>query len=205
MLVGREMASDLTTLRALDDLLVTDSFIARYRIRNEITGEVRPYGLADHYANFKVLTLEVIVPEEVAIAWTEAQHLAIYGYFCRTFLALSHQQALIALELALRLRLPVPKRQGLRAYLDLAEGYGLIDKEALLARNRRPDVVLDPDGTLPYTAESYWPVLRDSLTGLRNAYAHGMGGRWPDWGVGMEIARRIIKQVYSKPAPADAT
>jgi hypothetical protein len=195
------LATDLTVLKLQNELFSTDAFVGRYRILNHDTGAERPRVLEDHYADFARLQLRVEVPEEVLISWTQAQHLAIYGFFCRSFLNLSHQQALFSLELALRLRLPELKRPGLRAYLVQADDLGLLDKEALLAKNRLPDVQIDPDGPPPYTGETYWPVLLDALTGIRNHYAHGFGGFWPEWGVGMDIARLIIEQVYSAPAP----
>jgi hypothetical protein len=162
---------------------------------NHVTGIVREYSIEEHHAYHADLALPPHCPDELKTSWVEAMHLGIYGFYCRTFLALCDQQCLISLELALRLRLGLARSGGLRNVLVKADEAGLVDRDSLLPENRMPKHRIVGDGT-PHSAASLWTLLLDALPSLRNDYAHGTGSRWSFGGTIPELAHSLITNAY---------
>lgn len=69
-------------------------------------------GLSDYHAQVSVLVLNKMVPEDVLLHFETAKNLFLYGWFVYRFFMVADHQALVALELALRMRCgnEIPKR-----------------------------------------------------------------------------------------------
>ncbi len=190
-------------VKRFEDLFEPDGFLNRVRFLNHETGLVRENSAENHHETYSRLALVAAVPDEVSMCWVETLHLAIYGYYCRTFLALADQQSLVTLELAIKIRLGLERSGGLRSMLLRAENAGWIDKEALLPRNRLPAHQIIDGGGVPFEPQQFWEMLLEELPALRNEYAHGTGSRWPLGGTIVELVRTLIHQVYSSPTRPD--
>lgn len=65
---------------------------------------LRSKGLADYHAQVAAIALNKAVPEDVLLHFETAKNLFLYGWFVYRFFTVADQQALAALELALRTR-----------------------------------------------------------------------------------------------------
>lgn len=189
-------------LKSVADLFRPDPRMTTRSIHDRASDERKPYTINEHHERYASLRVEVQLPPEVASSWTTAQHLAIYGYFAYQFIPLALMQALTTLELALCLRMGESHGIGLRQLLERADRIGLIDKAELLPRNRLPpDALIEGEGP-PRDEGEYWQALVEALAGMRNIFAHGTYALLPDVLVQMDIACRIIRQIYTRRAAA---
>ncbi len=114
---------------------------------DQISGAVESFGLDDHHETIAALSLNQIVPADIAQQFEITRSLYLYAWFVYRFYNVAEQHALACLELALRERLKteiddgmVPsknKRPTLRPLLKYAVGQGLIRNEGFETwRNR---------------------------------------------------------------------
>lgn len=135
-------------LKPLDEVMQRDPRYDRFMV-DDGYGGLRNIELADHHADVAALELPASAPDEVRAVFDRARHAYLYAWFDYELSPLALQQALAALELALKMRgLGTPK-QTLRPLLKEAVRKGL--------------------------APPKWGELdlADTLADIRNHWAHG--------------------------------
>ena len=149
----------------------------------------KPLSLETHHSRVAAATLDSTVPEEVRSYFTTVQNLYIYAWFAYDLYAIGQGLCFAAMEMALRLRLPVPNKdgRGLSNLLEEAVSKKLISEKGfthmrnmrhLKAERLRADrEMLKYFGQYPKTGtvlpkSDYGKVLAKVIPSLRNAFAH---------------------------------
>lgn len=148
------------------------------------TGAMRATTIDDHYGDLDGLDLNPGVPEPVVSYINVVKNLYLYGWLCYPFFTVCHTQSAMAVELALRLKIPdttgtVDKRT-LKPLLQQAIAKGLITDAgfprlpAKQAEARRFYEELEQMGikTNVQSSVPFVKVLEESLPDLRNEFAH---------------------------------
>ena len=97
-----EPIAECDTLRTPEIACQPDERSASFVVVNRETGESRPRGLADEYAEIATLDLAAAVPEGVRVTFETAKNLLLYSWFCYRFMQVAELHGLGTLEMALR-------------------------------------------------------------------------------------------------------
>jgi hypothetical protein len=172
----------METLKRAEEIQQPDARSACY-VRLD-TGE--PVTLQDRYSQIAAIRLNPGVPEDVRSYFATIQNLSVYAWFAYDFYAVAVFLSFTLIEMALRLRLPIPGKDNrtLHALLEEAIKRNLIREKAFshIRRMRQQQawslrlerqLVKIPKSSIPKS--DYAKVLLQTLPKLRNAFAHPRG------------------------------
>lgn len=173
--------------KQLDQVFSADQRNTYISIVNKKTGGHRPCELKDLHKRIEKVVINECVPIEIRDNFNLAKNLCLYGWYVYDFGVEAKLRSFIAVEVALRTKFEQvcgkkPKQTGLRQLLKWAINQGLVvdggfghlyfeDEKDLwdaLPEHHRPILLKDRNGT-----EYSRGMLLDSLTDLRNSFAHG--------------------------------
>jgi hypothetical protein len=183
-------------LKGLDDICSPDARNAAMRLRNNRTGAIRPYTVADVHASLEDAELGDAVPGDIRDHFQTARHLVLYSWFVYRFIPVAQMQAYGSLEFALRERLDVTQEKrppGLKQLIRKATSLGLLsDKGFRDWPGHRTGVAREE------TSPSTWVerALTEYLPHFRNNLAHGSVTLMPDGGRTLRIVADAINQLY---------
>ena len=192
--------------KAIDEILVGDSRSTGWALRNNVTGETRPYTIEDHHQRIAEVELTASTPEDVRDSFLTARHLALYSWFVYRFGMPCQLQAYSALEFALRIRLKHTDDErppGLKALLRKAIEGGLVDERRInVWPGHRMDLTFG--GTRPYADGDWLRGLPEYAAHFRNDLAHGSFTLNTEWLRTLALVADIVNQLFPDEAPAPA-
>jgi hypothetical protein len=153
-------------------------------IFEESAGQRRQMTLADHYESLSDLRLNPSVPESVVSYFNVVKSLYLYGWVYYPFFTTCQCMSAMAIEMALRVRLPQPvgpeDRRTLRPLLRKAIEAGILRDDgfpSLPFRREQAQQMWDAfdEATGHKTAvdsKPYVEVLLEHLPNIRNVFAH---------------------------------
>lgn len=147
--------------KPLDEVLQPDPRYDNQVVREE-DGRLRTIALADHHALIAAIDLPATAPPEVLSIFNRARHVLLYAWFDYELTPVAEQQALAALEVALRQRLAMDT-----------------SFRGLLERAVKDQLLPEHLGPVP---------LPEAITAQRNALAHG-SANFAGPGPALEILR----------------
>lgn len=171
-------------VKAREQFLEADPRMTGFVMMDTTTGTIRDMTVDDHYAYLQGLHLNPSVPHPVVTYMNIVKNLYLYGWLCYPFFTVCQTHAAMAVELALRLRMPnttgkVDKRT-LRPLLEAAIANGLIrdagfpglpEKQAE-AKREQEEFDRATGHTTVMQSAPYVEVLLTALPRLRNHFAH---------------------------------
>jgi hypothetical protein len=117
-------------VKPLDQFFEPDPRMTMFVVRPIGSSESRGASVSDHYGDLEGLDLNPGVPEPVGGYMNVIKNLYLYGWLYYPFFTVCHTHTAMAVEMALRLRMPEPvpqqDRRTLRPLLKQAVSKGLI-------------------------------------------------------------------------------
>ena len=171
-------------IKPLDQFFEPDCRTSGFVMVDETTGAMRDATIDDHYAGLHGLDLNPSVPEPVVNFLNVTKNLYLYGWLCYPFFTVCQTNAAMAVELALRLRIPNTSgredKRGLRNLLEQAISNGLIQDSgfpslpARQAEARRFYEELEEQMGIKTSLQPvpYVKIVEKYLPDLRNEFAH---------------------------------
>jgi hypothetical protein len=170
-------------VKPLEQFFEPDPRMSAFVVRPIGSSDWRAATVSDHYGDLEGLDLNPGVPESVVSYVNVIKNLYLYGWLCYPFFTVCHTHTAMAVEMALRLRIPEPvpqrDRRTLRPLLEQAVSKGLIQdsgfpslpaKQAEAQRFHAELAQMGVQRTIRNT--SFTKELVDSLPKLRNEFAH---------------------------------
>ena len=148
------------------------------------TGVIRDMTVDDHYGYLQGLDLNAAVPESVVSYLNIVKNLYLYGWLCYPFFTVCQTHAAMAVELALRLRMPLTTgkedRRTLRPLLEAAIANNLIRDAgfpSLVEKQAEAEPMEEESDratghTIVIQPTPYVELLLEFLPKLRNHFAH---------------------------------
>ncbi len=199
--MNREESAE--SLRVLAKLDVPDPRWEHFVVIDVERGGIRRFTLEDHFGRISSTKLRDHVTDDVWASFETARNASLYAWFVYRFFALAEQQALAALELALRTRALGPSSgspaPGLMALLRRAIGDGAVgpDDFPLLDDTLREQSRWKGEpGASPSPRDSrFLADLQQLIPRLRNQHAHGHPILVPGYQT-LALAGDIINQLF---------
>jgi len=197
-------------VKSREDFLEADPRLSGFVLVDTTTGAMRDATIDDHYAYLQGLDLNPGVPEPVVNYINVVKNLYLYGWLCYPFFTVCQTHAAMAVEMALRLRMPQPTgqdRRTLKPLLQAAIAKGLIqdsgfpslpDKQAE-ARLFYEELEKEMGIKTAVQPTPYVQVLLECLPRLRNEFAHPHDAWVVSPGMALEpvrLAVEIINQLW---------
>jgi hypothetical protein len=195
-----------------EEFFEPDSRLHAFKVREVGTTRWRDASLDDHYGDLDGLVLNPGVPEEVVGYINVVKTLYLYGWLYYPFFATCQCLSGMAVEMALRTRLPYPsgKRDGrtLRTLLRKAVDSGLLRDDgfpSLPGRAAKEKAELErlavaTAQTVIGPTEPYVEILVKALPEMRNIFAHPKANWIVLPGAAQQsilVAVEIINQLWS--------
>jgi len=164
--------------------------------RDDATGEVSRFTLAELHKRLSDCTLNAAVPEDIQNHFLTARHLALYSWFVYRFEPVAQMQAFASLEFALR------KRLGYEAAGERGPTLAPLLKEAVKLRLLMDERFRDWPGHFePHwdgTSATAWLEgdALEYLTTMRNEFAHGSFTLFADGGRALRMSADGINQLF---------
>ena len=182
-----DLSSHVEEIKSFEKLLDADERWAYFATVNRETGEKAPYSLRDRYRSIEGAELLSSVPEEVRSEFNIARMLCVYAWLYYPFHSMAELKAFATVELALRLRFPQTRANGLKRLLTRAV------KEGVLKDRGFSNVEVDQQDPQRYSR-----MLPDLIPDLRNALAHGEVQLHPGSAFTVNNCSEIINQLFPK-------
>jgi hypothetical protein len=171
-------------IKPREQFLEADPRMMGFAMVDTTTGVIRDMTVDDHYAYLQGLDLNPGVPDSVVSYMNIVKNLYVYGWLCYPFFTVCQTHAAMAVELALRLRMPdttgKEDKRTLRPLMEAAIAKGLIRDAGfpgLAERQAEAKRMQEEfDRTTGHTTvmqnTPYVEVLLQTLPRLRNHFAH---------------------------------
>jgi hypothetical protein len=117
-------------VKPLDQFFEPDPRMTMFVVRPIGSSDFRAANVSDHYGDLEGLDLNPGVPEPVVSYINVIKNLYLYGWLCYPFFTVCHTHSAMAVEMALRLKMPnttgMEDKRTLRPLLEMAVVKGLI-------------------------------------------------------------------------------
>ena len=198
-------------VKALEQFLEADPRMSGFVLRPIGTSEWRNMSINDHYGDLDGLDLSPNVPEAVVSYVNVIKNLYLYGWLCYPFFTVCQMMTGMAVEMALRLRMPNPTgkrdKRMLHELLRSAIDQGLLRDDGFPSLPEKQAEAKQWDEAFEKATGSkvtnqrmpYVEVLADCLPKLRNEFAHPHAAWIVTPGMALEpirIAVEIANQLW---------
>jgi len=171
-------------IKPLAQFFQADPRMSAFVVRPIGSADWRDATISDHYGDLDGLDLNLDVPDSVVSYMNIVKNLYLYGWLCYPFFTVCQTHAAMAVELALRLRMPnttgKEDKRTLRPLMEAAIANGLIrdagfaglaEKQAE-AKRMQEEFDRATGQTTVVQSAPYVEVLLQALPKLRNHFAH---------------------------------